>query len=161
MSRYDTDYNVLDSAWALNKDTNEVVGLRIIYIDAQMYRPFIIELLRGDMENKTLRYSVTLERTHDAHDTYQMFESYKDMFFENTIPLDPKDHPFIAKFIREKESANKRYSPWNDWRYRYGMPPVLHTTSFLRYFGRNPLTSMLGWLLVIGLSIGGFVIWWG
>lgn len=161
MSRYGGNYNVLDSAWALNRDTNEVVGLRILYFDVQMYRPFMIELLRGNVEDKKLQYAVALERVHDAHDTYNMFEVYKDMFFENTIELNPEDHPFIAKFIREKELSNKRYQPGSDWRYKYGMPPVLYTRSFMRYFRDNPALSVLGWLLIILTSVAGLAVWWG
>ena len=158
MSRFRGQYSVLDSKWGLNNDNNEVVGLRLLYMDAAMYRPFQIELLRGDVENKRLAYAHILERAADAHLAYQLFQSYGEMFFENTTELDPKDHPFIARFIREKEiSANKRYHPGSDWRYRYGMPPIIFGSSFMRYFNTNPIMSTIGWLILAGGAILG--IW--
>lgn len=155
MSRFKGQYNVLESKWGLNKDTNEVVGIRILYRDAQHYRPYMIELLRGDVSEKRMNYAHVLERATDAHLSYQLFESYSDMFMENTIELDPKDHPFIARMIREKEIANKRYHPGSDWRYKYGMPPVIFSSSFMRYFKNTSWTAGIGWLLLIIASITG------
>lgn len=155
MSRFRKEYSVLESAWAINKDTNEIVGIRILYFDVQMMRPFMIELVRGDAKQKRMSYAHVLERSVDAHTAYQFFESYKDMFFENTIELKPEDHPFIAKFVREKESHSKRYHPGSDWRYKYGMPPVIFSSSFMRYFKANPVSSTIGWALLVIASMFG------
>ena len=158
MPRYREKYSVLESSWGLNKETSEIVGIRMIYFDPQMYRPFMIELLRGDVADKRIHYPIMLERANDAHMSYELYESYKGLFMENTVPLDPDDHPFIAKFIREKEQANKpRYDPGSDWRHRYGMPPIIFSSSFMRYFNSSPVMSTIGWLILSAGAI--FGIW--
>lgn len=156
MNKTRLQYSVLDSMWGLNKDTNEVVGLRILYFDVQMYRPFVLEMLKGTIEDKRMHYAIIVERGADAHTIYEHFQSWKDMYFENVIELDPKDHPFIAKFIREKELSNT-YAPGSDWRYRYGLPPIIFQSSFMRYFSTNPLSSTIGWIILAAGSILG--IW--
>lgn len=160
MPRYRQKYSILESKWGMNKKTNEVVGVRILYFDPQMQAPFRVELLRGSIDRKRMDYAIPLERAVDAHMAYQMFETYTASFLDGLIPLDPKDHPFIARMIREKEEADnphRRYDPGADWRYRYGMPPVIFSSSFMRYFNTNPVMSTIGWLLLSAGAI--FGIW--
>ena len=161
MPRYRQQFSVLESKWGLNKRTNEVVGVRLLYFDPQMYNSFMIELLRGDLETEKMHYAIAAERATNMHMAYEFYETISGSFLTDLIPLKPKDHPFIARFIREKETeANKyrRYAPGSDWRYKYGMPPVIFSGSFLRYFNQSPFMSFIGWGLLIFASKFGIAV---